>query len=139
MSKDCRPLKDYVECIETLPDGTKVETRIPYAKNDPGPSLPRRAKNFAVATVKHKAKGSPTASDADVDARFAICQACESFEFRSNRQLTDGTVIELGKCLDLGCGCVLANSHYQGTNKLRWADQQCPIGKWGEVDGQDTV
>ncbi len=34
------------------------------------------------------------------------------------------------KCSKCGCNC---NNNKKFLNKLAWADQECPIGKWGKV------
>ena len=85
------------------------------------PSLPQQAVNVTVATVRHVVAGRPRATDDEVTARLAICVACPFYE----------TVEEgVGKCNHHKCGCPLRAAHVQGRNKLRWADQTCPVGKW---------
>ena len=79
------------------------------------PSLPRRLANFAQAAAKHLVAGLPPASQAEMDRRWVICQACELF---------DGRI-----CTHSHCGCNVSGSA-KFLNKLAWAEQQCPIGKW---------
>jgi len=55
-------------------------------------------------------------SQEQIDSRLAICQGCEFYENNS--------------CLK--CGCTL-NRDKNYMNKLLWADQSCPVGKWAQV------
>ena len=73
-----------------------------------------KAKNFAVATAKHVAAGMPTASDEVILERWPICQGCE---FLKNDACSK-------------CGCPVARDK-KFVSKLAWADQSCPVGKWG--------
>ena len=59
--------------------------------------------------------GMPQASPAEIDRRWAICQACELF---------DGSI-----CAHKSCGCNVSNEQ-KFLNKLAWAEQKCPAGKW---------
>lgn len=88
------------------------------------PGLIRKAANFTKATAAHVAAGRPEASDEQVAERFAKCQACPLFKATSEGQ---------GRCTHSTCGCNLKVVGLKGRNKLRWADQKCPIGKWGAV------
>ncbi|SIO58435.1 hypothetical protein SAMN05444166_5678 [Singulisphaera sp. GP187] len=53
------------------------------------------------------AAGRPQASQAQREARLAVCAACPEYDE--------------GRCRL--CGCFLAT-------KAGWADQECPVGKW---------
>lgn len=98
------------------------------------PSIGRKAANFTKAAIKHAAAGSPRATDAQVDERFAICQQCPSGYYKiTQEEIHEDLLPELGTCLHKSCGCVLAPSTYRGKNKLRWADQQCPEGHWNKL------
>jgi len=79
------------------------------------PSLPRRLANFAQAATKHLVAGMPQALPFEIERRFTICQACELF---------DGRI-----CTHSSCGCHVSSSA-NFLNKLAWAEQQCPVGKW---------
>lgn len=85
------------------------------------PSLARKARNFARASTQHALAGFPEATDDQVAERFAICQACEIFKPAGDSQ---------GVCTHSTCGCSLKTVGLTGRNKLRWADQACPLGKW---------
>lgn len=73
-----------------------------------------KARNFAAATAQHIAAGMPTASDEEILRRHAICTGCEFFVNDS-----------CGKC-----GCPISRDR-KFVSKLAWADQSCPVGKWG--------
>lgn len=79
----------------------------------------QKAKNFAAATAKHVAAGAPTCTDEEIVRRHDICMACEF--------LVDGACAK--------CGCPIKREK-AFISKLAWADQGCPIGKWGPVDGK---
>jgi hypothetical protein len=67
---------------------------------------------FAAAWGLHLTGGMRTVSEAEYQRRLAECAACEFF-------------------LDnhcLSCGCRLGGDVVA---KARWADEQCPLGKWG--------
>ena len=55
-------------------------------------------------------------SEDQINERMNICQGCEFFQNNT--------------CLQ--CGCALSRDKVY-MNKLLWADQSCPIGKWGPV------
>lgn len=89
------------------------------------PSRSQRAVNFAKSAVKHAAAGSPKAPQDVIDARLAICKACDKF---------DGN-----RCTVCGCGCSAKAAYL---NKLSWADQTCPHPdgpKWGPVQPDGKV
>jgi hypothetical protein len=78
------------------------------------PRIIRRAATFAAAAYQHAVCGFPRCTQAQIDVRLDSCQACNYF---------DGT-----RCTHDDCGC---NVNREGwLNKLAWADQSCPIGKW---------
>jgi hypothetical protein len=82
------------------------------------PGLLERAGNFAKAAVSHVAAGAPRCTDEQVEARYAICTACEFFAANA--------------CTKCGCGISREKAYI---SKLHWADQSCPVGKWGPVEG----
>ena len=92
----------------------------PRAKPGAGPSLFQKAANFATSAVKHVAAGAPRCTQEQIDQRFAICKQCEHFD---------------GKACRL-CGCPVAREK-QFVSKLSWANERCPVGKWGPVN-QDS-
>jgi hypothetical protein len=90
----------------------------------PKPTLAQKAVNFAGAAARHIAAGRPQCTDEQVEERFAICQGCELYEAKNDSQ---------GTCNHPSCGCSLKRVGVNGKNKLRWADQACPLGKWTAV------
>lgn len=91
-----------------------------HTQNAPAPSPPSllaKAANFASAAVQHVAAGAPRCTEEEVAARHAICVGCEYF---ANSTCTK-------------CGCPVSRERtYLG--KLSWADQSCPVGKWGPIE-----
>jgi hypothetical protein len=79
-------------------------------------SLPQKAMNFAASAVKHFQAGMPQAAEEQVAARFAICRDCEHFDGQACRQ----------------CGCPVVRER-KFLSKLSWANESCPVGKWGPV------
>lgn len=81
-----------------------------------GPGFLTKVKNFAAAAAQHVAAGMPMASDEEIIRRHDICLACEHLQ-------NDACNL---------CGCPV--SRVAGyVSKLSWADQECPIGKWGKA------
>jgi hypothetical protein len=82
----------------------------------------KKVKNFAAATVQHVAAGMPMASDVDIIKRHDICLQCEHFKDNACSL----------------CGCPL--SRVAGyVSKLSWADQECPVGKWGKAEPKSHI
>lgn len=80
------------------------------------PGFLTKVKNFAAAAAHHVAAGMPMASDEEIIRRHDICLTCEHLQ-------NDACNL---------CGCPV--SRVAGyVSKLSWADQECPIGKWGKV------
>ncbi len=77
------------------------------------PPMIIRGINFAGAMFRWAASGLPRRSQAEIDERLAICQACP--------QLVDN------HCNLCGCACIETN---QLMNKLALSTEQCPLGKW---------
>lgn len=81
------------------------------------PSLLTKIKNFASAASGHIAAGMPMASDKEILRRHDICLGCEFLKNNS--------------CMK--CGCPV-NRDKKFISKLSWADQECPVGKWGKEE-----
>lgn len=111
---------DEVRACIVSEDGDQItvdETHLAYpAKTKPGVSLPQKAANFAKSAAKHLAAGMPRCTDEQVAERFAICQGCEHFDGKACRQ----------------CGCSVVRER-KFVSKLSWANESCPVGKWGPV------
>ena len=79
-------------------------------------------RNFAAAAAGHVAAGMPKASDGEIIRRHDICLGCE---FLQDNACTK-------------CGCPI--SRVRGyISKLSWADQECPVGKWGKEEPKSHV
>ena len=79
-------------------------------------SFAQKLKNFAKATAEHVANGLPMCTEEEIIQRHNICLGCEFFK--------DDTCSK--------CGCPLVRTK-QFVSKLSWADQECPVGKWGKI------
>ena len=100
-------------------DGPPKPKRLVMTK-EAGPelSIVQKAKNFAASAARHIAAGAPQASEEEVARRFAICEQCEHFDGKACRQ----------------CGCPVVKQK-KFLSKLSWANESCPVGKWGPVSG----
>jgi hypothetical protein len=85
------------------------------------------AKDYARAELTHATQGP--ASEADAAARLAICMACEHRAVEYKGQTDAGGV---GWCTKCGCN---ASPRAQLTIKCTLAGVECPLGKWGKVEG----
>jgi len=89
------------------------------------PSLLQRIINFTAAATQHAIAGNPVVTEEVLQERLKICQGCELFKRNQNEVG--------GVCTHENCGCnIKDNLTY--LNKIAWADQQCPIGKWGKSE-----
>lgn len=108
---------DEVRACIVAEDGDTItvdETHKSFPRVRRGPSFVEKAVNFVTSTAKHLAAGMPAAADEEVARRFAICQQCQHF---------DGSA-----CLKCGCPVVRQKRF---VSKLSWANESCPVGKWG--------
>jgi hypothetical protein len=80
-----------------------------------GPGILQRAANFAGAVASHVMGGARTVSEDVYQRRLALCVTNECGFYKDNH------------CLHPSCGCRLAGSVVA---KLRWAEQECPVGRW---------
>lgn len=77
-----------------------------------------RLKTFLKSLLFHVQAGLPKSSKAQIQERLAICITCEKY----NKKRSECMV----------CGCAISNKKIF-LNKLAWADQECPIGKWKKL------
>lgn len=92
------------------------------------PTLMEKATNFNQARKQHNKAGKPKASDEQVAERFAVCSSNQCGYFKGDDKA--------GVCQHKKCGCGLhgvGNESMIAPNKLRWADQKCPIDLWLSV------
>lgn len=94
---------------ELIPEKSQVELAAQYAR----------------AELTHATQGP--ASETDAAARLAICMACE-------HRATDykGQTDLVGWCTKCGCG---NNKRALLTVKVTLAGVECPLAKWGKVEG----
>ena len=114
-------LDEVRPCI-VAEDGDAItvdETHAAYPRPKPekGPGLLQKAANFAASAAKHIAAGMPQASEEEVARRFAVCQGCEHYDGRACTK----------------CGCPIKREAAY-VSKLAWANESCPVGKWGPVN-----
>jgi len=90
-------------------------------------SVVAQAAQYARAELAHATQGP--ASEADAAARLAICMACEhrAVEYKG---MTDAGGV--GWCTKCGCG---NNPRAMLTVKVTLAGVECPLAKWGKVEG----
>ncbi len=62
--------------------------------------------------------GFPKSTQKEILDRYHVCETCE--EFNANKEQCNV------------CGCYLSKKK-KFLNKLAWADQECPIGKWPKI------
>lgn len=77
-----------------------------------------KLKTFIKSLWWHVYAGFPKSTQQQIDLRYNICKRCEKFI---------STKSECGVC-----GCSLGDKK-RFMNKLAWADQSCPIGKWSSI------
>jgi len=79
-----------------------------------------RIKTFLKSLWFHIYAGFPKSSNEQILERYKIC--AEGCEFYNNKDST---------CMICGCN---VNNKKIFLNKLAWADQECPKGKWGKIN-----
>lgn len=73
---------------------------------------------FLKSLLFHIYRGFPKSTKEQILYRYNICLSCDKF----NKELSECGV----------CGCNI-NTKKIFMNKLAWADQECPIGKWSKI------
>jgi hypothetical protein len=81
-----------------------------------GPPLRVRAMNFVKAQLEHNKAGRPLCSEAQIDARAAICDGCSDLVHGACRY----------------CGCPI-NRNRSHLSKLAMREQECPLRKWRKL------
>jgi len=77
-----------------------------------------KIKTFLKSLFFHIYAGSPKSTKDQIMYRYQICLSCP--EYNSNKS-------ECGVC-----GCAISTKSIF-LNKLAWADQECPLGKWNKI------
>lgn len=78
-----------------------------------------KIKTFLKSLWFHVNAGLPKANQFQIDQRFLTCVNCEKYHYTTSQCLV--------------CGCNISNKKVF-LNKLAWADQECPLGKWEKID-----
>jgi hypothetical protein len=77
-----------------------------------------RIKTFVKSLFFHVLSGFPKSTHKEIFDRYNICIECPEFnKYKSQCNI---------------CGCNISKKS-QFLNKLAWADQECPIGKWNKI------
>lgn len=77
-----------------------------------------KIKTFLNSFWWHVWLGFPKSTQKQIEYRLAICLECEKYD-PINKECSV-------------CGCNI-NNRRMFMNKLAWADQKCPIGKWDSL------
>jgi len=118
---DGKLVQEFIAAQETkIKQEVKQLNRLDAKK----PNFLSRLANFSKAAISHIVKGSPSCTQEQIDARLAICKECPLYQISANNP-------DVGSCN--ACGCNI-NKENKFLNKLAWADQECPKGKWGRLD-----
>ena len=78
-----------------------------------------KIKTFLKSLWFHVWSGFPKSTQSEINFRYSICLLCDSFDKQHS------------ECSE--CGCNINNKKIF-MNKLAWADQECPIGKWTKIN-----
>jgi hypothetical protein len=77
-----------------------------------------RLTTFLKSLFFHIRSGLPKCTQSEILYRYNICIPCDEFD----KQKSQCSV----------CGCNISKKS-QFLNKLAWADQECPKGKWTKI------
>ena len=83
-----------------------------------------KLKNFAKALFWHIYFGFPKTLKKDLEHRYSLCKSCDKYDDNQS------------KCTVCWCNISDRSEFF---NKLAWADQECPIGKWQKLKGNDNA
>lgn len=78
-----------------------------------------RLQTFVKSLFFHVMSGLPKSNQDEINSRYFICITCDQFD----KQKSQCNV----------CGCNITRKS-QFLNKLAWADQECPLGKWTKIN-----
>ena len=78
-----------------------------------------RIQTFLKSLFFHIWNGFPKTTQSEIIDRYSICMDCSDF----NRDKSECNI----------CGCSISTKS-KFLNKLAWADQECPIGKWPKIN-----
>lgn len=116
----------YTHTRRKLKGSQRVETR--------GPSMFQKGINFGKALLKHVLNGSPRSTSEAILKRLEVCQSCPMYKVLPEKKIPKHLQhLTVGTCMHKSCGCYLHKAEVF-PNKLAWADQECPLQKWGRED-----
>lgn len=90
----------------------KIMKLYPYIQED---QMIGKIVRFCKSLVWHIWSGFPKCSQDQINSRMSICETCDMYDSKNSQCLI--------------CGCNLGRKKIF-MNKLAWADQECPVGKW---------
>jgi len=79
----------------------------------------QKIKTFIKSLFFHVWAGFPKSTQQQINERYNICLSCDMYNTK------DST------CMMCGCN---VNQKKIFMNKLAWADQSCPLQKWGKLN-----
>jgi len=117
------------QCPHRVVDGALIapQSKLELSRAKAIAETKSKALAYAAAELAHATQGP--ASEADAAARLAICMACEHRAVEYKGQTDAGGV---GWCTKCGCG---NNPRAMLTVKVTLAGVECPLAKYGKVDG----
>jgi hypothetical protein len=117
------------QCPHRVVDGALIAPRTPLELSRIAAIAETKSQALAytAAELMHATQGP--ASEADAAARLAICMACEHRSVSYKGQTDESGV---GWCTKCGCG---NNPRAMLTVKVTLAGVECPLAKWGKVEG----
>lgn len=77
-----------------------------------------RIQTFLKSLFFHVWRGFPKTTQSEILDRYSICLDCSDF----NKEKSECNI----------CGCSISKKS-KFLNKLAWADQECPAGKWLKI------
>lgn len=77
-----------------------------------------KIKTFIKSLWFHIYAGFPKSTEEEILYRYKICIECDKYNWSKS------------EC-DV-CGCSISKKS-KFLNKLAWADQECPLGKWNKI------
>lgn len=110
----CKNCGIFLSTLDGMPPIFPCQKNTVREENENAVSFTQKIKNFAGAVASHAANGMKLASDETIIKRYDLCEKCEFFKNGSCSQ----------------CGCPIYR-HKKFVSKLSWAEQKCPIDKWG--------
>jgi len=110
---EARGQRDVAGLVQSAHAECEKQVALEIMSSATHPPLWIRGWNFANAMARHAASGFTRCSNATIEERLAVCQACP--------HLVDH------HCQLCGCACIADN---QLMNKLALASETCPLGKW---------